>query len=157
MTQRFAIIVTDEKGKFSIHSGWKAACKDYGWEYNKNRPENINGYTILKAPIGVTIDCLELIEFIGRKNVKQCATLEDELIMIEIYSEVVGLDQYTLYCDYHTVTERHDDNYVDGDLESRGGVEEIVELDGVLTAYRDGNEFPLDEYTKEILNKYIKP
>lgn len=68
--QKHAIIVTNQKGIYSIHTGWKSACNDYGWKYTKNRPEKMGDYTIIKQPIGVTINCLELIEFINRENVR---------------------------------------------------------------------------------------
>ena len=66
---RTAVIVK-KKGSFSVHTSFTKACKAYGWERTnfKEVAKEHDGYKISKIPMEVTIDCLELMEFVSRPS-----------------------------------------------------------------------------------------
>lgn len=150
--QAFAIVVTDQKGDYSIHTSWKKACLEYGWQYNKNRPDEINGYKIIKHPIGVTIKCLELLELITRKNVEQTVEYYDGYdFTINIRD---GKDSYIINLNASRYYEAEGE---DGAGQTHGGYyaycpEKIIT---VQIEDEDATEFKIDEYTEKKLLKFI--
>ncbi len=117
---RYVTIVTDGKGKFSYHTSWKSACSAYDWNYKKSVPSSMNGFKIIKAPLDVTIDCLDIVEFLNRNNVKQTARRESSedryVVEVDGYSK-----SYTIHTSFIT---KHEKTSVGGSDEY--GREEIL-------------------------------
>lgn len=109
---RYVTIVTNEKGERSYHTSWKSACEAYDWEYTKYMRKKVGEYKIKKAPLETTIQCLDLVEFINRKNVVQSVSRDETEGVYEI--EVHGYSMtYWVKCDYEK-------NYKEGEAGGSG-------------------------------------
>jgi hypothetical protein len=147
--QAFAIVVTDQNGTFSIHTSWKKACEEYGFKYNKNRPKYIDGYKIDKHPIGVTIQCLELLEFITRKDIEQTVDYnEDNNFTIAVSH---GKTNYFVNV---VASQYYEQDDFDGAGQPYGGYYAYFPEKIVSVELKD-NTIELDEYTTKKLLTFI--
>jgi hypothetical protein len=96
---KFVTVVTDERGQYSLHTSFKSACQAYGWKYKKTVPQQYNGYKIMRVPFNVTINCLELLEFIYRKDVVITFKKGTHAWYINIHGYMRGYDIYADYKD----------------------------------------------------------
>jgi hypothetical protein len=152
MTKRFVTIVSNQKGGFSFHSSWKSACETYDWEYTPRMKSQVDEYLIKKAPLDVTIDCLELVEFIGRKEIDQtCENVNGNYLF-----ELVGYDtHYTVLCEYSEQHEPADYHYGDRGRETISEAYDYDQLESIIKVEiltEDGEkEIQIDKWTEEQL------
>lgn len=160
MSKRFVTIVSDQKGGFSFHSSWKKACENYEWEYTKSIPSFKDGHKISKAPMDVTIPCLELVEFIHRKDIVQQPSRDESegTYEYEFYGYGKG---YYIKCEYEKHWQEGEAGgsgpygYNNGDCEWIPGghydtIEDVIE---VCLLDEDSTPIKIDDWTKEqILN-----
>ena len=156
MSKRFVTIVSDEKGGFSFHTSWKTACETYGWETTPRVPTSKGQYSIKKAPFDVRIECLELIEFISRKDISQSCFKGDE----GWYEfEVNGYDTtYTITTDFETKHEEEDMHYGDrGSEEITPAYDYDVPTSIVQVTIHDeeGTEVKTDSWTNQQLLNFL--
>ncbi len=162
MATRFKTIVSNGDG-FSIHSSFKNACSDYGWNYESYKgrfQSQIGDYTIKKHPEGTTIDCLELINLVARDGVKTSisktfdSTIAENIYLIEIsgYNK-----EYKIQFTFDVIREPANEVTTDRGVEVIDGEHFYDELTSVLSIFKwdDENPFAIkfDAYTeKELLN-----
>lgn len=130
MKTQYVTIVTNKKGS-SYHTSWKQACEEYGWDYTKAMKQQVGEYTIKKAPLNVTIDCLDLVEVINRKRTVQSASRVDDVYEIDFDS----------YGTTYTVTAEYEKKY---EPETTGGSDEY------------GRSEQLGGYDYDVIKKIIK-
>ncbi len=150
MNKRYVTIVSDGDGKASYHSSWKSACETYGWEHIPRVPNNHKGFKIVKAPLDVSIDCLDLIEFITRDKTSQSYHKEDS----EYLFEICGYDtQYDILCDYETKTEGACSVGTDRGIEEIHGSYDYLVLSAVLKVELITDDGPkqieIDDWTEQ--------
>lgn len=154
-TTRYVTIVTDGNGKYSYHSSWKSACEAYDWKYTAGVPKEKHGYKIHKAPLEVPIDCLDLIEFCGRKNVKI------KYIRGENQFEIFGYNN-TYFIDVETHWE-HEPEWTENTdrgvetVQSAYDYEVVSYVTGAQICDEQGDpvDMKLDEWTKNELLNYL--
>lgn len=156
MNKRYVTIVTDGKGSSSYHSSWKSACEAYDWEKSSRVPKEHKGYTIIKAPLDVTIDCLDLVEFLGRKDVKQYHSEHEG----QCLTEVTGYDtEYRIYSEFTTRYEDAEYHHGDRGMEEMSPAyeyDEITEVNSVEILTEDGEkEIHIDDWTKSSVLAYL--
>jgi hypothetical protein len=148
--RRFATIVTDKNGEYSIHSSWKSVCEAYGWDYKKTIPANYQGYTIKKLPFETPIICLELLEYLNRKDIVFDHYKNVDTIKFSIYGYSHGYDVYCEFNSEHVIAST-------GGIGPYGEQEHLAAYDtDTLTSIRkihrlddDYTELQLDDYTEE--------
>lgn len=158
MAQQYITILRDGKGNMSTHKSFKMACSDNGWEYDifKERiPKDHEGYSVTKHPIGTTIPCLILLEFIIRKGVKTSVTEEHH----GYYSVDVEArdDSYTIRFKFERKHSPAIEIQTDRGLEVEQEEYYYTELTSVISIFKheeDGaEEIKFDRYTeKHLLN-----
>ena len=153
MNKRYVTIVSDQEGnKASYHSSWKSACETYNWDHVPRVPKIHNGFKIIKAPLDVSIDCLDLIEFLSRKEIAQNHYDESGYCISEVY----GYDiEYRINSEYHTRTEPADYHSGDRGMETVSESYDYDEITDVLTVElmtEDGSkEIELDKWTYDFV------
>ena len=150
MSKRFVTIVSDQKGGFSFHTSWKSACETYGWEATPRVPSEHEGHSIKKAPLDVQIKCLELVEFLHRKEISQSYSPEDG----DWAFEVSGYDtEYQIICVSSICHEPADYHHGDRGAEMMSPAFDYYELKEVIKVElitEDGPvEITIDEWTAE--------
>lgn len=155
MNKSYVTIISDQKGGFSFHTSWKSACVTYGWEITPRVPSSKDEYSVRKAPFDVTIKCLELVEFLNRKDVSQGHRTEEDGLVFE----VSGYDtEYHITCDYEMRHEEAEYHHGDRGREEMSSAYDYACLTNVLKLEiitEDGGiEIPVDEWTEgQIIDK----
>jgi len=150
--KRFITVITNEKGKFSLHSSWKTACESYGWDYTPSIPKSNGDYKIKKMPFDVTINCLELVEFIGRKNVSQeYSKYEGDYVF-----SIIGYNkEYRVTCDWKEKHEPADYHFGDRGRETISEAYDYVELTRVIKVELLNDESEVEIVTDNWTNEQI--
>lgn len=153
MNKPTAIIIS-QKGSFSVHNTFSRACSLYGWDRSKFRtiPKEVKGYKITQIPFDVSIDCLELMEFISRKNTVldyENHYSEDGDFHVEISGYHIA---YSMKVKVNRVEEKPWDNGNDGGYNETGGGYYRFEGEEIIQVLdTNGDPMVVDEHTKEFL------